>query len=451
MDLIKTIFAFLFALGILIVFHELGHYWVARLCNVKVLRFSLGMGRVLFSRRFGKDQTEWVISAVPLGGYVKMLDARELNDEVIVQQDLQREFTQQSVGKRIAIVIAGPAANFILAICLLTYLFMVGVPEPVAELHQPPFASQAYQWGIHGNDLVTAVNGTPTQLWSEMRWELLQSAVAHQAAVLTIKPDGSDQTQLITVPFDRLEKIDVDSDFLSNLGLKLALSKAQLGTMMPDSPAHRAGLQTGDIVLDIDGRPILDSLDLISVIRASPNKQLQITVSRAGSKLDFFITPASEVTEKGTIGRLKVEVSSAPEMLTRQDSLGEALPKAALRTWTTSLLTLKMIGKMIVGEVSLKNITGPLTIAEYAGQTAKSGLISYLNFLAFISISLGVMNLLPIPVLDGGHLLYYSLEVLTGRPVSTRIWEIAQRAGMFILMLLMVVAFFNDIVRLLPT
>ena len=451
MSLIETILAFLFALGVLIVFHELGHYWVARLCNVKVLRFSVGMGKVIFSRRFGPDQTEWAISVVPLGGYVKMLDAREQENETIAPQDLAREFTHQSVWKRIAIVAAGPCANFVLAIILLTFLFMVGTPEPIAKLHQPPLASQAYQSGIRGNELVTAVNGKPIQLWSELRWELLQSAIEKQDAILTIQQPSSSQTRQIAIPLTQLSSEDIESDFLNKLGLNLALSKAQLGNVIPDGPAMRAGLQKGDFILDIDGKTISDSLDLIGIVQASPNKLLTITVNRSGAILRFLVTPDSEMTDKGAVGKLKVEVSSAPDMLNHQDTLFDAVPKAVERTWTTSVMTVKMIGKMVIGEVSLKNITGPLTIADYAGQTAKSGLISYLSFLAFISISLGVMNLLPIPILDGGHLLYYSLEVLTGRPVSARLWEISQRAGLAILMLLMVVAFFNDIVRLLPT
>jgi len=451
MNLIQTTLAFLFALGILIVFHELGHYWVARLCNVKVLRFSLGMGKVLYSRRFGPDQTEWALSAVPLGGYLKMLDVREQDGEKIAPQDLSREFTHQSVWKRIAIVAAGPIANFVLAIVLLTFLFMAGVPEPVAKLHQPPISSLAYQWGVRGNELVTAVNGKPIQLWSELRWELLQSVIEKQGAILTVRPEDSEQTEQIVIPQEQLSGQDIESDFLSTFGLTLALSHAQLGNLMPGSPALRGGLQKGDIIVDIDGKAILDSLDLINIIRASPNKQLQFKVNRSGTTLELLVTPDAENTEKGVVGRLKVEVSSAPEMQNHQDTLIDAVPKAIQRTWATSILTLKMIGKMVVGEVSLKNITGPLTIADYAGQTAKSGVISYISFLAFISISLGVMNLLPIPILDGGHLLYYSLEVLTGRPVSTRLWEISQRAGLAILMLLMVIAFFNDIVRLLPT
>ena len=451
MNFLQTIFAFLFALGILIVFHELGHYWVARLCNVKVLRFSLGMGKVIYSRRFGPDQTEWVVSAVPLGGYVKMLDAREQENGEIAAQDLDREFTRQSVWKRIAIVVAGPLANFLLAILLLTVLFMVGVPEPLAKLRQPPESSLAYRLGLHANDLVTGVNGKPVRFWSELRWELLESAIEKQPATLTIKPTGTTETVQVVVPLEQLSGSDVESDFLGKLGLNLALSEARLGNLLPDSPALSAGLRKGDIVVEVDGKAISDNLELIETVREAPGRLLHIKVRRAGALLEFLVTPLAEKTAQGTVGKLKVEVSSAPEMMDHSDTVTDAIPKAIRRTWSASTLTLKMIGKMLIGEVSVKNITGPLTIADYAGQSAKTGWVSYISFLAFISISLGVMNLLPIPVLDGGHLLYYSLEVLTGRPVSTRIWEMSQRAGVAVLLLLMAIAFFNDIVRLLPT
>jgi len=450
MNFIQTVIAFLFALCVLIVFHELGHYWVARLCNVKVLRFSLGMGKVLFSRRFGPDQTEWVISAIPLGGYVKMLDARDPDGQAVAQADLSREFTHQSVWKRIAIVVAGPFANFLLAIVLFVVLFMAGVPEPVAKLGQPPATSLAYQLGLRGNDLITAVNGRPIQLWSELRWELLQLAVEKKPVTLTVKPEGTTETDQIILPVEQLSGQDIESDFLNKLGLNLALT-THLGKLMPDSPALRAGLKQGDVVISIDDKTITDGRDLVEIVRAAPDKALMFKVRRSDAILEFLVTPVAEVTDKGPVGKLKVEVSSMPEMVDHRDGLADALPKAIQRTWSTSVLTVKMLGRMIVGEASLKNITGPLTIASYAGQSAKTGGLAYISFLAFISISLGVMNLLPIPILDGGHLLYYSLEVLTGRPVSTRLWEISQRAGLAVLLLLMVIAFFNDIVRLLST
>jgi regulator of sigma E protease len=453
MNFIHTVLAFLIAIGILIAFHELGHYFVARLCNVKVLRFSLGMGKVVFSRRFGPDQTEWVISALPLGGYVKMLDLREQEEGAMAlsPSELKREFTNQSVWKRIAIVAAGPAANFLLAIIFFSVLYMVGVPEPIAKLRQPAVSTEAYQVGIRGNEFVTAVNGKPIQLWSELRWELLQLALDKQAATLTLVTKLSNQSHQVTLSLNQLSSDDLQSNFLNKLGLNLALSQAQLGKVTTDGPAMRAGLMQGDTVLKIDGKTIVDSLDLIETVRASPNKLLHFTIDRSGVIRELSVTPDAVTVDGKTIGKLNVEVSSRPEMQNHQDSLFTAAQKATERTWSTSILILKTLGKMVVGEVSLKNVTGPLTIADYAGQTAKIGWVSYISFLALISISLGVMNLLPIPVLDGGHLLYYALEVLTGRPVSPRFMELGQRVGIAALMLLMATAFYNDIVRLLSS
>jgi len=463
MSLIYTTLAFLFAICILIAFHELGHYFAARLCNVKVLRFSLGMGKVVFSRRFGADQTEWVISALPLGGYVKMLDLREQDKSAIAPIaltpfELKREFTGQSVWKRMAIVAAGPAANFLLAIVLFSVLFMAGVPEPVAKLRMPTASTPAYQAGIRGDELVTAVNGKPIQLWAELRWELLQLALDKQPAKLTLMTRPSEGSQgshpqphEITLSLNQLSTDDLQTNFLNKLGLDLAFSRAQLGEIKPDSPAMRAGLEKGDTVISIGGKNIPDSLELIETVRAAPDKLLHFSVDRSGVIREFSVTPEAVADNGKLVGKLNVEVRSVPEILNHQDSLFTAIQKASQRTWSTSVLILKTLGKMVLGEVSLKNVTGPLTIADYAGQTAKIGWISYVSFLAFISISLGVMNLLPIPILDGGHLLYYALEVLTGRPVPPRFWEIGQRAGIAVLMLLMAVAFYNDIVRLLPS
>jgi regulator of sigma E protease len=447
MNFLHTLFAFLLALGVLIVFHELGHYWAARLCNVKVLRFSLGMGKVLLARRFGRDQTEWVVSAIPLGGYVKMLDVRE-QQEPIASAELAREFTHQSVWKRIFIVAAGPVANFILAIILFAHLFMMGVSEPIAKLRAPHFTSPAYLSGLRGADVVTEVNGKPIQLWSELRWEILQSVLEKQPARLTVRAQNSTQPQQLMLPLESLSTRDLEGDFLGKLGLDLALSPAKLGHAQPDSPAARAGLQPGDIVESINGKKIADSLDLIETVRNSPNKLLHIKVNRSGALLEFLVTPDAKTTPDGVIGRLKIEVSSMPYMVEHQDGWWAALSKAVQRTWETSVLTLKMIAQIIVGDISLKNLSGPLTVADYAGQTAEIGWASYISFIAFVSISLGVMNLLPIPVLDGGHLLYYALEILTGRAVSPRWWEISQRAGLVILTLLMTLALFNDLVRL---
>ena len=451
MMLLQTILAFFVVLGTLVVIHELGHFLVARWCGVKVLRFSVGMGKVIFSRRFGPDQTEWAISILPLGGYVKMLDAREQGADAIPAADLAREFTRQSVWKRIAIVAAGPLANFLLAIALYAGLFVYGIPEPVTKLRAVGANTIAYQSGLRGGETVTAVNGKPVQIWSDMRWQILQLAIEKQPARLDVERVTATGKLLntVTVPLDSITAEDMEKDFLHTLGLDIARPPAILGKVADDGPAARAGLREGDLILDIDGQLLVDGLDLIELVRAAPSKTLQLHGRRDAQDFTLAVTPDAIQQNGQTTGRIQVGLMLAPEMMVASDALPRAVVRGVERTWDTSVMSLKMIGKMIVGEVSLKNITGPITIADYAGQTARAGVVSFVAFMALISISLGVMNLLPIPVLDGGLLLYYSLEVLTGRPVPERFGEIAQRAGAGILMLLMVVAVFNDVSRLL--
>ena len=452
MNLIHTLLAFLLALGPLIVFHELGHYVVARLCGVKVLRFSIGMGRIVWSRRFGPDQTEWAISALPIGGYVKMLDARDPTTAPTNDADLPREFTRQNVWKRIAIVAAGPIANFILAIVVMAALFMHGKEEPGTRLRAMPEASAVYKAGVRCGDVVTAVNGKPVQSWTELRWEIVRAAIDKHAVELTLRGPGGDKSAnsapyRAVLPADRMASLDVDSDVLGVLGMQLWRPRPSVDKVLPDGAAARAGLRQGDLVTSIDGKDIADGIAFIEAVRGAPGKTLQVGVRRGGQLLVLPLTPDRD-PQSGK-GLVKLMIAQAPEMVTVKAGPLEAFAKGAQRTWETSAMTVKMIAKMIVGEVSLKNVTGPITIADVAGQTARSGLEPFLEFIAFISISLGVMNLLPIPVLDGGHLLYYSLEVLTGRPLPARIGEIAQRAGVVLLFMLMALAVFNDLVRLL--
>ncbi len=458
MMLLQTIVAFIVVLGVLVVVHELGHYWVARWCGVKVLRFSVGMGKVVWSRRFGPDQTEWALSALPLGGYVKMLDAREQDLSQLSPEDLKREFTRQSVWRRIAIVAAGPLANFVLAIFIFAGLYSYGIPEPTPRLRAVPENTAAFQAGLRGGELITSVNGEPVQIWSDLRWKIAQHAVEKEPVRLEIsRAESASSASSPAVQHDavvlRLESLtaeDLEKDFLAMLGIELARPAPVLGKILPDGPAERAGLQSGDLIEQVNGARISDGLALVELIRASAGKSLAISgMHRNGQKFTITVVPESHEKDGARFGRIQAEVPLAPEMIVASSSPLQAISKAIGKTWDTSVLTLKMMGKMIVGEVSWKNITGPITIADYAGQTARIGLISYLSFIAFISISLGIMNLLPIPVLDGGHLLYYSLEVLTGRPVSERFGELAQRAGLGILMTLMIVAMFNDIARLM--
>jgi regulator of sigma E protease len=412
------------------------------------------MGKVVYSRKFGADQTEWAISLLPLGGYVKMLDAREQDVAQMSEQDLPREFSRQSVWKRIAIVAAGPVANFLLAILLFAGLYMHGIPEPVTKIRVPSETSSAYQSGLRHGDVINSVNSQSVQTWTELRWKLLQSGLEKSDATVGVlrvnkdKADSFDQVE-ITLPLHQLDSQHLEGDFLSELGFSLFRPAAILQAVMANGSGSRAGLLAGDQVLEVDGKAILDGLQLVEIINASAEKSLSLLVRRAQQEFTLTVKPDPDMVNGQKIGRIKVQLMLAPEMVTLASPPLEALAKGGEKTWDTSMLTFKMLGKMISGDVSWKNLTGPITIADYAGQTSRTGLISYLSFIALISISLGVMNLLPIPVLDGGHLLYYSLEVLTGKPVSERFGEIAQRAGLALLMSLMAVAFFNDIVRLM--
>ena len=454
MMLLQTLLAFIVVLGVLVVVHELGHYWVARWCDVKVLRFSVGMGKIVWSRRYGPDQTEWAVSLLPLGGYVKMLDAREGNMADVSAADLKREYTIQSVWKRIAIVAAGPLANFILAILVFAGLYMYGIPEPAPRLRAVPQDSVAYNAGLRGGELVTSVNGQTVQLWSDLRWTLLQSAINRLPARVEVErpdPAAADgrSRSTVTLATDSLSSTELEADFMPRLGIDLARPPATLGTLTPDGPAARAGLRSGDLIRAVDGKPVMDGGMFVDMVKAAPGRALVVSVERGGQPLDITVVPQAVDGSSGTTGRIQAEVAMTPEMVTASSPPLTAIARGVEKTWDTSVMTLRMLGRMLIGEASLKNITGPITIADYAGQTARIGWVSYLTFIAFISISLGVMNLLPIPVLDGGLLLYYSLEVLTGRPVPPRFGELAQRAGIGILMTLMMVAVFNDIVRLI--
>jgi regulator of sigma E protease len=457
MSLLHTLIAFMVALGSLVIVHELGHFWIARWCGVKVLRFSVGMGKIVYSRRFGKDQTEWALSILPLGGYVKLLDAREQDLQGLSAEDLAREFTRQNVWKRIAIVSAGPIANFVLAIVVFSGLYIHGIPEPVTRLRAMPEQTAAYQAGLRGGELVTAVNGEAVHNWSDLRWKLIQAAIEKIPVRLEVQrpnsgPAGGNLLDTVTLSLAGLSTQDLEGDFLGKLGISLARPKAVLGHIAADGPAMASGLQPGDLILSVNGKAVEDGLAFIEIVRASPGLPLMLHGLRGPQRENEFnlvVTPEAQNEGGHIVGKIKVEVSLAPEMVVASDPPISAIGKAVHKTWDTSALTIKMLGKMLIGEVSWKNITGPITIADYAGQTARVGVVSYLSFIAFISISLGVMNLLPIPVLDGGLLLYYSLEVLTGRPVSERFGEIAQRAGLGILMLLMAIAIFNDIIRLI--
>jgi regulator of sigma E protease len=455
MKIIWNIVAFIVALGPLIIFHELGHYTVARIVGVKVLRFSIGFGKPLLRWVRGRDRTEWVLSAIPLGGYVAMLDERELRDDIPIDAaDLPRAFNRQPVGKRIAIVAAGPLANLLLAVLLYAGLNMYGVEEPRAQFAAPAPGSSLAETGLSTPFEAVALDGDPLRSMVDLRWRLLKVGVDQGSVTLTVRGIGQpvDATRTTTIDLGHLETKDFESDFMQKLGLVPLRPRPTIREIAdPEGPAAAAGLKAGDRVLAIDGTAIDDVDALQHVIAASPGKRLAVKVERDGTVLSTSLTPVatavSPASGAAATGRIGVLLRSRAEtVLVRYGPL-DAVVHGAAQTWDLCTFSLRMIGKMIVGDVSLKNISGPVTIADAARQSAELGPVFFISFLAFISISLGVMNLLPIPMLDGGHLLYYSAEIARGRPPSDRFLQWSQRVGMFLLAGLMVVALFNDFMR----
>jgi len=451
MSLLHTAVSFIVALGVLIVVHEYGHYLAARLCNVKVLRFSVGFGRPLAAWRRGADRTEWVIAAIPFGGYVKMLDEREAPVEPAEQA---RAFNRQSVGRRLLIVVAGPVFNFLFAIAVYAGLYMVGMPEARPIVGEPPAATLAHAAGFHAGDTVRAIDGQPLATWQDLRWRVLQAALQRQPISVEVI-DERDRISVLALDLSGFPTDEVESDVMERLGLRLfrpALPPV-LGQVVAGSAAERAGLAAGDRITHADGRALGTWDDLVQAVRQRPERLLPLTVERGSAVLSMQVTPDAVGTGSARIGRIGAAPEVSAEHAARifvhvRHGPLDSVVKAAAKTWDISVFSLRMLGKMLLGEVSWKHLSGPVTIADFAGQSALLGWIPYLTFLALISISLGVLNLLPIPPLDGGLLLYYVIELLKGSPASERVMELGQRVGIALLLVLMAFAFYNDLNRL---
>lgn len=448
MNVLHTVLWFLVAIGVLVVVHEYGHYLAARLAGVKVLRFSVGFGKPLLVRRFGRDRTEWVLAALPFGGYVKMLDEREGE---VPPAEAHRAFNRATVWRRIGIVAAGPAANFLLAILFYWVLLLHGLPALKPIVGEPPAGTPAAHAGLVAGDEIVRVNGADIPSFTELRLALLRASVAGDPVALELA-DG--RTARLTPPPVHDENLEQDT--LRPLGIVRFDPPIEpvIGSVLPDGAAAHAGLREGDRLLRADEAAIGTWQAWVQRIRDNPGKPLRITLVRDGQTQVVAVTPAG-VDENGTrVGRIgagpRVDESVLAPLMTevRYGPL-DALWQGAVKTWDMSVFTLEMMGRMVLGQVSWKNLSGPLTIADYAGQSATLGWISFVGFLALVSVSLGVLNLLPVPLLDGGHLMYYVAEVLTGRPVSERVMEIGARVGMALLLLLMSFALFNDLQRLI--
>ncbi len=449
-----TALSFIFTLGLIITVHEFGHFQMARWCNVKVLKFSIGFGKPLWRKHFGPDQTEFVIAVIPLGGYVKMLGEEHAADTEN-NVDMTRAFSQQSVGKRMAIVLAGPFANLLLAVALYWILFMmgvVGIKPVIGEVIDGGPASMAQ---MRSGELLQKVNGQDVSSWQDARWLLIKNALQDkQVEIQTI--NEQQQVNHYTLDVSEIDHDDVNHDILEKLGMTIykPAIPARIGEVLKKSPADQAGLLTGDVVLSINNSRLSDWEDFVNTVRLHPNHNLDVLVQRDTKELVLNLRPEAVEENGKTVGRVGAGFYMDKSLenkvfVTTNYSMFSAVPKAIEKTWDTAAFSLSMLGNMIVGKVSWKGMSGPVTIASYAGQSANMGIKVFIGFLALISISIGVLNLLPIPILDGGHFMYYMVEFFTGKPVPDMVVSIGQRIGFFLLGCMMILALYNDMNRLI--
>jgi regulator of sigma E protease len=446
-----SLLGFIVAISVLVAVHEFGHFWVARRLGIRVLRFSIGFGKPLWRRRFGADNTEFVVAALPLGGYVKMLDEREAP---VAEPEAARAFNRQPLWVRSAVILAGPLFNFLFAIAAYWLMFVSGVPglRPVVGEVTPQSVAAAA--GFRERDELLSVAGRQTPSWDAATLELLDAALARDSVEIRVR-EPDDRQRVLVIDFGAVSNALDKGGLLNNLGLAVwrPTVPAVIDRLVPGAPAERAGMLPGDRVVAVDGTPVASWSEWVELVRERPGETLRVGVERDGQQLEVSLVPRA-VEEKGaTIGQIGAYVRE-PEGLREnmrtevRYGLLESAGKAVLKTWDMTALTVRTLWGMISGQASVENISGPISIAQYAGYSVSIGLASFLKFLAIVSVSLGVLNLLPIPILDGGHLLYNIIEGLQGKPLSEHAQQIGQQLGILLLLALMSIAFYNDLSRL---
>jgi regulator of sigma E protease len=448
--------AFILAIAILVTVHEYGHFQVARWCGVRVLKFSIGFGKPLWVKRFGKDQTEFIVAAIPLGGYVKMLDEREFNQgdaerAMYSNAELNRAFNRQPVLKRMLIVLAGPLANLLLAILLYSMLFMMGVvglkPILADVVPQSPAALAGFEIG----EAVQSVNGRAIASWQDFHWQLLKSSLNHE--IVEVRGLNRQQIQKIhSLDLSALRKAQANDDAFAGLGFtpQQVVMPAKIGEVVNGSPADIAGLQIDDLIVTVDKQSVASWQDFVAYVRLHAGQVVAVQILRGDATLSISLKPEAKMEQGVAVGHIGAAVKmQSSGLILQQYSLPQAVMMAIEKTCDTAIFSLQMLIKMLIGQVSWQGVSGPVTIASYAGQSAAMGIKVFIGFLALISISIGVLNLLPIPVLDGGHLMYYMLEILTGKPVPESVMAMGQKIGLTLLGLMMIIAFYNDIFRLI--
>ena len=450
MEIIQSILGFFIAIGILVTFHEFGHFYIARLFNVKVLNFSIGFGKTLFKKRFSSEGTEYSIGLVPLGGYVKMLESSELDPE-IDKSEYAYCFDKQSVYKKFLIVAAGPVFNLILAVIFFTIVHFSGITgmKPFVTSIEGYDLSQVKNKSFHE---IIEVNSVSTQRWQDVRVEVL-NAVVNKTKLNVLIKDNENNINNIDINYDN-DILKKDGDVIINLGFRPKVPEipSVIGTIENNSPASLAGLQVGDQILSVNSKNVNNWSLLVENIEDNPNTILKLKVNRSGEKLDIILVPAVNLNSEDGKGYAGISADRNAlndfRVLVKYPFF-ESIYKSTLLTYNYSILTLKMIFELFTGQANMNNISGPLSIAEFSGKSLSMGFVYFAYLLAILSISLGVLNLLPIPVLDGGHLVYYIFEILTGKPVSEKFQLIAQQFGMLVLFGIMIIAFYNDFARIL--